>query len=182
MDDSSTLFLGDLSVFCTEKDIRKLFRTYGTIEAIRIKRGSSGKANLSYGFIKFAERQSAEQACHELNGVMFLGRGLRYVYIPLFSCIVLVMESLFNSFPELAGLRAKVARNFSMKSIWLHEKLIRHRSMSASYLNRSRCSFLRPLCGVSLGSMGRSWMWHLRSRNSTRYYTPLLTTLCRLDI
>ncbi|RYG94267.1 RNA-binding protein [archaeon] len=78
MEDSSTLFLGDLSVFCTEKDIRRLFRTFGTIEAIRIKRGSSGKANLSYGFIKFSDQQAAEKAYHELNGVMFLGRGLRY--------------------------------------------------------------------------------------------------------
>eukprot|EP01031_Cornospumella_fuschlensis_P024800 gene24800-29965_t len=77
MDDSSTLFLGDLSVFCTEKDIRTLFRAFGTIDAIRIKRGSSGKANLSYGFIKFSDRQAAEQAYNELNGIMFLGRGLR---------------------------------------------------------------------------------------------------------
>ncbi len=76
-DEASTLFLGDLSVFCTEKDIRKLFRPFGPIEAIRVKRGTSNKTNLSYGFIKFALPESAEQARQQLNGVMFLGRGLR---------------------------------------------------------------------------------------------------------
>ncbi len=77
-DESCTLFLGDLSVYCTEKDIRKLFRPFGLIEAIRVKRGSSNKTNLSYGFIKFSTKESAEQALNQLNGVMFLGRALRY--------------------------------------------------------------------------------------------------------
>ena len=76
-DESTTLFLGDLSVFCTEKDIRKLFRPFGTIEAIRVKRGSSSKTNLSYGFIKFSTRESAEMALDQLNGILFLGRALR---------------------------------------------------------------------------------------------------------
>lgn len=77
IDQSTTLFLGDLSVFCTEKDIRKLFRPYGQIEAIRVKRGSASKANLSYGFIKFFFRYSAEWAINDLSGAMFLGRALR---------------------------------------------------------------------------------------------------------
>ena len=76
-----TLFLGDLSVYCTEKDIRKLFRPFGTIEAIRVKRGSSNKTNLSYGFLKFSTRESADQALRALNGVMFLGRALRQVCV-----------------------------------------------------------------------------------------------------
>lgn len=77
MEESTTLFLGDLSVFCTEKDIRKLFRPFGPIEAIRVKRGSSSKTNLSYGFIKFTERSAAENAYQQLSGVMFMGRALR---------------------------------------------------------------------------------------------------------
>lgn len=76
-DYASTLFLGDLSVHCTERDIRKLFRPMGTIEAIRIKRGTNAKTNLSYGFIKFSTRQAAEMAQTQLNGYMFLGRCIR---------------------------------------------------------------------------------------------------------
>jgi RNA recognition motif-containing protein len=76
-EEAATLFLGDLSVFCTEKDIRKLFRPFGTIEAIRVKRGTSNKTNLSYGFIRFTYPDSAEQALKHLNGIMFLGRALK---------------------------------------------------------------------------------------------------------
>jgi RNA recognition motif-containing protein len=73
----SSLFLGDLSIYSTEKDIRQLFKNYGVIETVRIKRGSSGKPHLSYGFIKFRDRESAERALRELNGTVFLGRALR---------------------------------------------------------------------------------------------------------
>jgi RNA recognition motif-containing protein len=74
---ATSLFLGDLSIHSTEKDIRQLFRPYGTIERIRIKRGGSGKPHLSYGFIKFQDRDSAERALTELNGTVFLGRALK---------------------------------------------------------------------------------------------------------
>lgn len=73
----SSLFLGDLSIYSTEKDIRHLFRNYGIIDTVRIKRGGSGKPHLSYGFIKFRDRESAELAMKELNGTVFLGRALR---------------------------------------------------------------------------------------------------------
>eukprot|EP01040_Poterioochromonas_malhamensis_P009484 gene9484-10299_t len=73
----SSLFLGDLSIYSTEKDIRQLFRNYGIIDTVRIKRGGSGKPHLSYGFIKFRDRESAELAMKDLNGTVFLGRALR---------------------------------------------------------------------------------------------------------
>jgi RNA recognition motif-containing protein len=78
MDDGTTLFLGDLSVYSTENHIRDLFQPYGKIENIRIKKGNSSKPHLCYGFIKFQTKQSAEKAMKECNGVLFLGRTLRY--------------------------------------------------------------------------------------------------------
>lgn len=77
LQDSTTLFLGDLSIYCTEKDLRKLFRPFGSIETIRIKRGTNNRSNLSYGFLKFSERSAAENAMKNLSGVMFLGRTMR---------------------------------------------------------------------------------------------------------
>lgn len=77
-DDGTTLFLGDLSVYSTENHIRELFQPYGKIENIRIKRGNTTKPHLCYGFIKFENKSCAERALAELNGVMFLGRTLRY--------------------------------------------------------------------------------------------------------
>jgi RNA recognition motif-containing protein len=74
---SKTLFLGDLSVYCTEKDIRQLFRPFGVIESIRLKKGSANSTRLGYGFIQFSLREAAEQALNHLNGIMFLGRVMR---------------------------------------------------------------------------------------------------------
>jgi RNA recognition motif-containing protein len=76
---SSTLFLGDLSIHCSENDIRALFDRYGLIEAVVLKKGGRERPNLSYGFVKFERREDAERALADLNGVMLLGRTLRSV-------------------------------------------------------------------------------------------------------
>jgi RNA recognition motif-containing protein len=76
----TTLFLGDLSIYCEEKDIFELARRYGPVESIQIKRTDDGqvrKPHLSYGFVKFVQPESAEAAFSSLNGVVFLGRALR---------------------------------------------------------------------------------------------------------
>lgn len=77
---TTTLFLGDLSVYCQEKEVFALFRTYGPIESIQIKRSDDSairKPHLSYGFVKFQHRESAERALIELSGKLLLGRALR---------------------------------------------------------------------------------------------------------
>lgn len=76
MEDTKTLFIGDLSVYCSEADVESLFGQFGPIEKITIKRGMTGSTNLSYGFIKFHRRESAETAIR-MNGFMFLGRAMR---------------------------------------------------------------------------------------------------------
>lgn len=70
---SATLFLGDLSI----QEIYKLFEPFGPIESIQLKRCEKKKPHLSYGFIKFAYRQSAEEALKQVNGSIFLGRAIR---------------------------------------------------------------------------------------------------------
>lgn len=74
---SSTLFLGDLSIFCKEHDIYGLFQPYGPIERIEIKRSEDLKPHLSYGFIKFQFIRSAELALEQVNGKLFMGRFIR---------------------------------------------------------------------------------------------------------
>lgn len=77
---TTTLFLGDLSVYCQEKEVFALFRNYGPIESIQIKRSDDSavrKPHLSYGFVKFQHRESAERALMGLNGKLLLGRALR---------------------------------------------------------------------------------------------------------
>lgn len=73
----STLFLGDLSAFCSEQDIYNFFVPYGEITEIKIMRSEETHRNLSYGFIKFANPACAKRALNGLDGVLFCGRHLR---------------------------------------------------------------------------------------------------------
>jgi RNA recognition motif-containing protein len=78
----STLFLGDLSAFCSENDIHQIFRPFGEILEIKIMRSEETMRNLSYGFIKFSNPSNAKKAMNCLNGTLFCGRHLRY---PIFT-------------------------------------------------------------------------------------------------
>jgi RNA recognition motif-containing protein len=73
----TTLFLGDLSAFCSERDIHEIFSPYGEVLEIKIMRSEETNRNLSYGFIKFATHNSAKRALNGLHGVLFCGRNLR---------------------------------------------------------------------------------------------------------
>ena len=75
----SSLFIGDLAIFCSERDIEEAFAPYGEIQEIKIMRSEETSRNLSYGFIKFSNPQSAKIAMTQLNGVILCGRPLRYI-------------------------------------------------------------------------------------------------------
>jgi RNA recognition motif-containing protein len=72
----NTLFLGDLSRFCCESSIEKLFSSYGKVEAVKIIRSSS-KIPLGYGFVTMADASEAQLATENLNGYNLCGRPLR---------------------------------------------------------------------------------------------------------
>lgn len=74
---SFCLFLGDLSLFCTEKDILSAFSPYGRVTNVRIKRSNENKKHLLYGFVEYASASEAVQAMQAMNGSVFLGRALR---------------------------------------------------------------------------------------------------------
>lgn len=70
-----SLFLGDLSCYCQEKDIYNAFIKYGDIESIRLMRGKENKP-LGYGFITFVDIQATLHA-QEMDGFNLLGRPLK---------------------------------------------------------------------------------------------------------
>jgi RNA recognition motif-containing protein len=74
-----SLFLGDLSIFCTEKDIEDAFHQFGEIVEVRVQRSKETSRALSYGFIEFAEPAFAEAALNSMNNYMLKGRPLRYI-------------------------------------------------------------------------------------------------------
>jgi RNA recognition motif-containing protein len=77
-DNNYTLFVGDLSIFCTEDDVREAFATYGEPLEVKIIRCEETKKNLSYGFVKFATSEAAMNAIEALNGTMLCGRPMRF--------------------------------------------------------------------------------------------------------
>lgn len=72
-----SLFLGDLSYFCTENDLQQMFGHYRDIVDIRIIRNKATKKSLSYGFIDFSNANSAAQAMQEMNGQIICGRTVK---------------------------------------------------------------------------------------------------------
>ena len=71
-----TLFLGDLSYFCTEEDLCNLFTSYGQISTVRVRRGVTGES-LMHGFIALESHEAAKRAITELDGQIFMGRCMR---------------------------------------------------------------------------------------------------------
>lgn len=71
------LFLGDLSLFCTEDDLRVAFQPFGNLVEVRIKRSKENKKNLSYGFVEYSSPVEAIRAMQVMDGKIFCGRALK---------------------------------------------------------------------------------------------------------
>jgi len=74
---SQTLFLGDLSRLCDEKDVMDAFKQFGEIVNVRIMRSKKDGQCLGYGFISFTSLYQAIRAKEEMNGKVLVGRQLR---------------------------------------------------------------------------------------------------------
>ena len=75
-ENARTLFIGDLSYFCTEEDLLNIFASYGPILTVRIRRGVTGDS-LMHGFIAVATLDAAHRAIQDLDGVEFMGRNMK---------------------------------------------------------------------------------------------------------
>ena len=74
---SASLFIGNLSIYCIEKDLFNLFSKYGNVQAVIVKTNSKTKLGLGYGFVRFSTREEAAIAMRELHGSIFMGREIR---------------------------------------------------------------------------------------------------------
>ncbi len=75
---ASTLFIGDLAVYCTRDNLETAFSAFGAIKSIRIKKDEKSGKCLAYGFIEFEHVGSAVNALQQMNGYVLCGRPLRY--------------------------------------------------------------------------------------------------------
>eukprot|EP01038_Epipyxis_sp_PR26KG_P014233 gene14233-19098_t len=72
-----SLFVGDLSFFCTEDDLLNALSPFGAIDELKIKRSKHTNASLCYGFVTFQTSDAAVTAMKELSGSVLCGRLLR---------------------------------------------------------------------------------------------------------
>jgi RNA recognition motif-containing protein len=73
---STTLFVGDLSVTCTENMLLQLFSQCGMTAEVRIIR-TRKNASLGYAFVTMCTSEEATAAIEQLNGYRLNGRSLR---------------------------------------------------------------------------------------------------------
>lgn len=71
------LFLGNLRYDVVSMDIESLFKPYGRLLAVNLKR--------CFGFVELSEDKNARRAIRELNGMRFMGD--KYVYSIIHSFI-----------------------------------------------------------------------------------------------
>lgn len=98
-----SLFVGDLSIFCTEADMQEAFQPHGEIVEVKVMRCDETHKNLCYGFVKFSNQEDAQRAMDALNSSLLCGRPMRYVRIASFAwhcspkssyvCLSMITES-----------------------------------------------------------------------------------------
>jgi hypothetical protein len=74
----SCLRISDISICCNENHLLELFQESGTVVGAVIKRTQEGKQFLRHGFVTLATLGEAENGIAKLNGLMVLGRKIRY--------------------------------------------------------------------------------------------------------
>ena len=76
LDATRTIFVGDLSYFCTEEDLFNLFSPFGTILTVRVRRGLTGES-LMHGFVAFDTPEATRMAIATIDGKEFMGRTIK---------------------------------------------------------------------------------------------------------
>ncbi len=71
-----TLFVGNLSYFCTESVLRNTFQPFGTVNSAIIRKTKANQT-LFYGFVQMASAQEALAAVANLDGKMIQGRRMK---------------------------------------------------------------------------------------------------------
>ncbi|MFB5652342.1 RNA recognition motif domain-containing protein [Leptospira wolffii] len=73
---SSKLFVGGLSWSTTDLTLRQVFETHGAVQEANIVLDRETGRSRGFGFVTFADPQSAETALSDLNGKDLDGRNI----------------------------------------------------------------------------------------------------------
>jgi RNA recognition motif-containing protein len=75
---SCCLFVGNLSYFCTDTHLHDLFDQYGHVQQVKIVMNDLNTRSLMFGFVTMASMIEATEMERLMNGMVFMGRKLRY--------------------------------------------------------------------------------------------------------
>ena len=70
------IFVGNLSFSATNEDVKKVFESFGAVDAVKIK-NKSGKNSRGFGFVSMPDEAQAKAAIVVLEGKEFMGRPMR---------------------------------------------------------------------------------------------------------
>jgi len=70
------LYVGSLPYSVTETQLRELFEPFGSVESVRLISDKFTGRSKGFGFVEFAENESADKAIAEMNGKDVDGRTL----------------------------------------------------------------------------------------------------------
>src|SRR5581483_3621664 len=72
----TNLYVGNLDVTTTERELRALFEGYGMLESVVIVTDRDTGMHRGFAFVEMTSAEEAEAALHALNGSMFSGRAI----------------------------------------------------------------------------------------------------------
>ncbi|MBN2056029.1 RNA-binding protein [bacterium] len=71
------IYVGNLSFETKDSDLKKLFETYGVVDAVRIITDRDTGRSKGFAFIEMPDKSAAQQAIDNINGSEVHGRALR---------------------------------------------------------------------------------------------------------
>ena len=74
---ATKLYVGNLSYRTEQESLHSLFAQYGEVISAQIVTDRDTGRSRGFGFVEFAEQESAEKATRELNGTELDGRNLK---------------------------------------------------------------------------------------------------------
>lgn len=70
------IFVGNLSFDAKEDDLKKLFKSFGSVASVEIVMNKKGRKSRGFAFVDMPDERQAQDAIAALDGQEFMGRGL----------------------------------------------------------------------------------------------------------
>ena len=76
------IFVDNLPLEVTEKDVREAFEAFGVVESVIIIKNKYTGQSREFGFVEITDESDARLAINKLNGMEMKGRTLKVKQVP----------------------------------------------------------------------------------------------------